>query len=320
MLEQLGDAFPEHLGKGGSFETVFDFFVFTVARLPIFVRQAIQKAVVEFIAFGEKVLAKAQGIKEKAAAIFSDDTLAAADARLNERLNVIEEARKGSVAAIEAEADANIRAGEETYRRLKEEKALRDQNAKAAKAARDAGKDSTRTGATKEIGGAADQLKIGEADTQEAIKNLERIYQAGEIGLDQYAAKKRQLTAELAALLAWRKHAVLALECDPRNVLGFHFGLRDIPAAYGAMLSGYTAAIIGVPHPKWQERPLLVAVRRPGAEVDAASVLAHLESRIAKWWLPDDVVFVESLPHTATGKLLKTKLREQFKDHRLPTA
>ena len=130
----------------------------------------------------------------------SDDTLAAADARLNERLNVIEEARKGSVAAIEAEADANIRAGEETSRRLKEEKALRDQNAKAAKAARDAGKDSTRTGATKEIGGAADQLKIGEADTQEAIKNLERIYQAGEIGLDQYAAKKRQLTAELAAL------------------------------------------------------------------------------------------------------------------------
>ena len=80
------------------------------------------------------------------------------------------------------------------------------------------------------------------------------------------------------------------------------------------------AAVIGLPHPKWQERPLLVAVKRPGAEVDAAAVLAHLATRIAKWWLPDDVVFVESLPHTATGKLLKTKLREQFKEHRLPTA
>jgi len=80
------------------------------------------------------------------------------------------------------------------------------------------------------------------------------------------------------------------------------------------------AAVIGLPHPKWQERPLLVAVKRPGAEVDASSVLAHLGERIAKWWLPDDVVFVDSLPHTATGKLLKTKLREQFKDHRLPTA
>lgn len=200
MLEQLGDAFPEHLGKGGSFETVFDFFVFTVARLPIFVRQAIQRAVVEFIAFGEKVLAKAQGIKEKAAAIFNDDTLDAADKRLEDRLKTIDANKQASVEAINAEADANIRAGEETSRRLKEEKALRDANAKAAKDAIQAGKDSTRTGTQKEIGGSADALKLGEADAQEAIKNLERVYQAGEIGLDQYAAKKRALSAELAAL------------------------------------------------------------------------------------------------------------------------
>lgn len=199
-LQTLVDAFPEHLGPDGSFATVFDFFTFTVSRLPIFVREAIQKAVVEFAAFSERILAKALAVKEKTAAIFNDDTLAAADARLNERLNVIEEARKGSVAAIEEEADANIRAGEETSRRLKEEKALRQQNAKAAKAAIEAGKNSTRTGEAKKIGGTADGLKIGEADTQEAIKNLERIYQAGEIGLDQYAAKKRALSAELAAL------------------------------------------------------------------------------------------------------------------------
>jgi fatty-acyl-CoA synthase len=77
------------------------------------------------------------------------------------------------------------------------------------------------------------------------------------------------------------------------------------------------AAVIGLPHPKWQERPLLVVVKRAGAEVDRQGVLDHLAARIAKWWLPDDVVFVDSLPHTATGKLLKTQLRKQFSDYRL---
>ena len=75
------------------------------------------------------------------------------------------------------------------------------------------------------------------------------------------------------------------------------------------------AAVIGIPHPKWQERPLLVAVRRPGGEVTPAQLQAFLAQRVAKWWLPEHVVFVDSLPHTATGKLLKTKLREQFKGH-----
>ena len=80
------------------------------------------------------------------------------------------------------------------------------------------------------------------------------------------------------------------------------------------------AAVIGVAHPKWQERPLLLVVKRPGAEVDREALLAHLATRVAKWWLPDDVLFVDSLPHTATGKLLKTKLRELYRDHPLPTA
>ncbi len=75
------------------------------------------------------------------------------------------------------------------------------------------------------------------------------------------------------------------------------------------------AAVIGVPHPKWDERPLLIVVRKPGAEVTRADMLAYLTGRIAKWWMPDDVVFVEELPHTATGKLLKTALREQFRGH-----
>ena len=78
------------------------------------------------------------------------------------------------------------------------------------------------------------------------------------------------------------------------------------------------AAIIGIAHPTWQERPLLVAVKRAGCEVTRAEVLEYLSGKVAKWWLPDDVVFVDALPHSATGKLLKTALREQFRDYRLP--
>ncbi len=72
------------------------------------------------------------------------------------------------------------------------------------------------------------------------------------------------------------------------------------------------AAVVGLKHPKWDERPLLLCVRKEGSVVTKEQVLAGYEGRIAKWWLPDDVVFVEALPHTATGKLLKTKLREEF--------
>ncbi|AJG19679.1 long-chain-fatty-acid--CoA ligase [Cupriavidus basilensis] len=78
------------------------------------------------------------------------------------------------------------------------------------------------------------------------------------------------------------------------------------------------AAVIALPHPKWQERPLLICVKKPGAEVDKATVLAYLDGKIAKWWTPDDVVFVESLPLTATGKLYKLGLRQAFKDYPLP--
>jgi fatty-acyl-CoA synthase len=80
------------------------------------------------------------------------------------------------------------------------------------------------------------------------------------------------------------------------------------------------AAVIAAPHPKWGERPLLIAVRRPGAKVDQAEILEFLTGKVAKWWLPDDVVFVDELPHTATGKIRKSALRERFKDHVLPTA
>ena len=80
------------------------------------------------------------------------------------------------------------------------------------------------------------------------------------------------------------------------------------------------AAVIGVPHPKWDERPLLVVVRKPGREPAKADILGFMDGKIAKWWMPDDVAFVADIPHTATGKIQKTALREQFKDYRLPTA
>ncbi|WP_206366258.1 long-chain fatty acid--CoA ligase [Sphingomonas flavalba] len=80
------------------------------------------------------------------------------------------------------------------------------------------------------------------------------------------------------------------------------------------------AAAIGVYHPKWDERPLLLVVRKPGATVTEAEIIAFLAGRVAKWWLPDEIAFVDELPHTATGKLLKTALRAQYKDYQLKVA
>jgi fatty-acyl-CoA synthase len=79
------------------------------------------------------------------------------------------------------------------------------------------------------------------------------------------------------------------------------------------------AACIGVPHPKWDERPLLVVVRRAGSTVTREELLAHFNGKIAKWWLPDDVVFAENLPVGGTGKIQKNKLREQYSDYQLPS-
>jgi len=75
------------------------------------------------------------------------------------------------------------------------------------------------------------------------------------------------------------------------------------------------AGVIGIAHPKWDERPLLVVVRQPGTEpVSAEQVLEFMDGKIAKWWMPDEVAFVDELPHTATGKIHKVGLREQFSD------
>jgi fatty-acyl-CoA synthase len=80
------------------------------------------------------------------------------------------------------------------------------------------------------------------------------------------------------------------------------------------------AAVIGLPHPKWSERPLLIVVREPGSDVGKEAVLAYLDGKIARWWMPDDVVFVDTIPHTATGKIQKMELRKQFAGHPWPEA
>ena len=80
------------------------------------------------------------------------------------------------------------------------------------------------------------------------------------------------------------------------------------------------AAVIGIAHPKWDERPLLVVVPKPGTTPTREAILAFMEGKIARWWMPDDVAFVEEIPHTATGKIQKMSLRDMFRDYRLPTA
>ena len=80
------------------------------------------------------------------------------------------------------------------------------------------------------------------------------------------------------------------------------------------------AAVIGIVHPKWDERPLLIIVKAEGQDPTKEEILEYLQGKIAKWWMPDDVAFVDEIPHTATGKIQKITLREQFKDYVLPTA
>jgi fatty-acyl-CoA synthase len=80
------------------------------------------------------------------------------------------------------------------------------------------------------------------------------------------------------------------------------------------------AAVIGLPHERWQERPLACVVMKPGRTLTKAAVIEWLSSRVARWWLPEDVVFVEALPKTSVGKIAKRELRDQLKGHPWPAA
>jgi len=92
--------------------------------------------------------------------------------------------------------------------------------------------------------------------------------------------------------------------------------LENIAVAHPAIQE---AAVIGIRHPKWDERPIVIAVKKAGQDISKEALLEFYRDKIAKWWMPDDVVFVAELPHTATGKLSKLTLRQQFKDYVLPT-
>jgi fatty-acyl-CoA synthase len=93
--------------------------------------------------------------------------------------------------------------------------------------------------------------------------------------------------------------------------------LENIAVAHPAVAM---AACIGAKHPKWDERPLLIVVKKPGTDVTREELIASYDGKIAKWWTPDDVVFVDAIPLGATGKIQKNKLRDMFKHHCLPTA
>ena len=93
--------------------------------------------------------------------------------------------------------------------------------------------------------------------------------------------------------------------------------LENVLMAHPAV---HEAAAIACFHPKWDERPLMVVVKKPGAEVSVAELIAFYDGKIPKWQTPDDVVFVDEIPHTATGKISKLQLRDRFKEHKLPTA
>jgi acyl-CoA synthetase (AMP-forming)/AMP-acid ligase II len=77
------------------------------------------------------------------------------------------------------------------------------------------------------------------------------------------------------------------------------------------------AAAVGVYHPKWDERPILLIVKKPGVDASEAEIVDYLKDKVAKWWLPDEIVFVDELPHTATGKILKRQLRDDYQDYKL---
>lgn len=91
--------------------------------------------------------------------------------------------------------------------------------------------------------------------------------------------------------------------------------LESVAAGHREVLQ---AAVIGVAHPKWQERPLLVVVRREGSSLEVATLMEHMRGKVAGWWMPDDIAFIGEMPLTATGKIHKLTLRQQFKDYRLP--
>jgi fatty-acyl-CoA synthase len=112
---------------------------------------------------------------------------------------------------------------------------------------------------------------------------------------------------------------------DPHGIMQIRDRAKDVIKSGGEWISSIDlenavmanpavamAAVIGVKHPKWEERPLLLIVRKPGAVLERDDILAFLSERVAKWWVPEEVIFVEALPVGGTGKVQKAELRKQY--------
>jgi acyl-CoA synthetase (AMP-forming)/AMP-acid ligase II len=153
----------------------------------------------------------------------------------------------------------------------------------------------------------------------------------GHAVIDGYHADEKASAAAITGD-GWLRTGDVA-KIDPRGFIQLVDRTKDVIKSGGEWISsidlenaalGHPAiaecAVIAMPHPKWDERPMLIARLEEGKSLTAKEVNEFLADKVAKWWLPDDVVFVDDLPHTATGKLSKLTLRERFKDHVLPTA
>eukprot|EP00884_Botryococcus_braunii_P008919 jgi/Botrbrau1/18028/Bobra.0062s0019.1 len=120
---------------------------------------------------------------------------------------------------------------------------------------------------------------------------------------------------------------------DPEGYMQITDRLKDVIKSGGEWISSIEiesaamshpkvqeAAVIGVPHEKWSERPLLVVVAQPGEQPTPDELRNFLKGKVATWWIPDDVVFVKEIPHTAVGKIAKVELRQKLKDYILPSS
>ena len=141
----------------------------------------------------------------------------------------------------------------------------------------------------------------------------------------------RVMTDETAAFMRWIEDRCRDIEAD--GTMQITDRSKDVIKSGGEWISSIElenaavgcpgvaeAAAIGIVHPKWDERPLLLVIRSAGSDVTAEQIQAHLAGHVAKWWLPDAIEFVDELPHTATGKLSKKTLREQYAAYRFPDA
>ena len=162
----------------------------------------------------------------------------------------------------------------------------------------------------------------GEAFGEVAVRGpwvISAYYEDAEATRSQFTEDGWFLTGDVATLDAEGYMQIVDRSKDVIKSGGEWISSIDLENAAVGHPDVMEAAVIGMPHPKWDERPLLIVVKGEGTDVSKDDMIGYLEDKVAKWWLPDDVAFVDELPHTATGKIAKRILRDQFKDYTLPT-